>query len=162
MQHDKLPDLDKADPTMIYQNNLRSAKATDTYIARGDADGETFVPSFTYHGFRFVEITNMNVTAEDITLLHFHSAVEPKATVSFSSDTLNRIQALAVGAQRSNMMTVATDCDQRDERLGWMGDMDLSSDSMCLNFDCGAFAKSFVRAMDDEMEDSGALPDVVP
>ena len=166
MQHALLPDLKTVDPTMIYVGNLRSAKATDTYTARGDAAGETFTPALTYHGFRFVEVTvpagAPAVTADDIEMLHFHSAVAPKAATSFSSDTITKIQTLATGAQRSNMMTVATDCDQRDERLGWMGDMCLSSDSICLNYDCAAFANSFVQGMDDEMGADGSLTDVVP
>ena len=106
---------------MIYTGNLRSAKATDTYIAdTNGADGAVFMPAFTYHGFRFVEVSSsdpsFSLAAKDIELHHFHSAVPVKAQASFSSDTLNRIQKLAVGAQRSNMMTVPTDCDQRDER----------------------------------------------
>ena len=80
----------------------------------------------------------------------------------FASDTLNKMQAMALGAQRSNMMTVPTDCDQRDERLGWMGDANLSGDSMALNFDVSAFFNFFVRTMVSEEGDDGSLPDVVP
>ena len=71
--------------------------------------------------------------------------VKEKAEVHFQSDTLNRIQKMAVGAQRSNLMTVPTDCDQRDERLGWMGDANLSGESMMLNFDMPGFFRHFIE-----------------
>ncbi len=162
LQHKLLPDLKSPDPAMIYRGNLRTAKATDVYIAKG-AGAETFTPAFTYHGFRYVEVTGLAALhADDIRMHHFHSAVARKANATFGSDVLNGIQALAVGAQRSNLMTIATDCDQRDERLGWMGDVALSVDSICLNFDCAAFASGIAQAMDDEMDADGSLPDVVP
>lgn len=125
-----------------------------------------------YHGFRYVEVSSTDPTftllPDDIELVHFHSALASRSSVHFNqSDTLNQIQRLAVGAQRSNFMTVPTDCDQRDERLGWTGDLDLSSDSICLNFDCGAFMRSFADTMADEMGDAdnppaGSLTDTAP
>ena len=165
MQHRGLPDLspDTLDPKRVYTHNLRGAKATDVYIAKGDAAGESFQPSLTYHGFRFVEVTcsdpDFQLSASDIELVHLHSAIAPRAVVHFNqSDTLNVIQRLAVGAQRSNAMTLPTDCDQRDERLGWTGDADLSSDSICLNFHCGPFLASFADTMADEMGDASNPP----
>ena len=68
----------------------------------------------------------------------------------------------AAGSQRSNMMTVQSDCDQRDERLGWMGDANLSGDSMVLNFKYGAFLMSFFRVMLDELNPDGSSVDVAP
>ena len=67
-----------------------------------------------------------------------------RTQVNFTSATLNKLQAMAVGAQRSNLMTIPTDCDQRDERLGWMGDANLSGESMALNFDMSAFFSWFL------------------
>ena len=69
---------------------------------------------------------------------------------------------MALGAQRSNFMTVPTDCDQRDERLGWMGDANLSGDSMGLNYDVGAFFKWFLQGMASEVAGDGSLTDTVP
>ena len=165
LQHRGLPDLNPAtlDTKRIYVGNLRGAKATDVYVAKGDAAGESFQPSLTYHGFRFVEVTctdpSFDLRPSDIELVHLHSAIAPRARVHFNqSDTLNVIQRLAIGAQRSNAMTVPTDCDQRDERLGWTGDADLSSDSICLNFHCGPFLASFADTMADEMGDASNPP----
>jgi alpha-L-rhamnosidase len=94
--------------------------------------------------------------------LHFHSAVTQRTNVSFSSATFNALQKMALGAQRSNLMSVPTDCDQRDERLGWMGDANLSGDSMALNFDLASFLKFFIIDMSVEIGPDGSLPDTVP
>jgi alpha-L-rhamnosidase len=171
MQHENLPGnqgtwrkpIAKMNSSLIYQGNLRSALATDTYIMKGDAGGETYHPSFTYHGCRFVEVTGLeSLTVDDIEYHHFHTANAPKAKTTFSSPSITAIQKLAVGAQRSNMMTVPTDCDQRDERLGWMGDADLSAEAMLINYDCGPFLQMFMKNMESEIDPDGSLTDVVP
>ena len=113
MQHAGLPDLhNQSDPAMIYTGNLRGAKATDVYICSGAAEGETWSPKLTYHGFRFVEVNisaPVAFAATNIALLHFHSALEQRTHANFSSATLNRMQKMALGAQRSNFMTVLSD-----------------------------------------------------
>ena len=181
MQHAGLPDLKgHVDPTKVYMGNLRSAKATDHYTCSGAAGGETWHPRFTYHGFRFVEVnvTAANVrgaggaggdtsspppfTADNIEMLHFHSLVNQRTTAKFKSATLNKIQTMALGAQRSNMMSVPTDCDQRDERLGWMGDANLSGDSIGLNFDALSFLSFYMDTIASEVGADGSLTDVVP
>lgn len=162
LQHAQLPGVPNPDPTMIYNANLRSAKATDVYISAGTGPA-TFLPLFTYHGFRFVEVTGVKTLAvADIELHHFHSANPVKSTATFTSKTLTQIQRMAVGAQRSNQMTVLTDCDQRDERLGWMGDANLSGWSIAMNFDVLAFFQSFLSVMADETDADGSGVDVAP
>ena len=79
------------------------------------------MPRFTYHGFRFVRVTGLDIlTADMIEMHHFHSDNAQRSNATFKSTVLTTLQAMAVGAQSSNQMTVQTDCDQRDERLGWM------------------------------------------
>lgn len=148
----------------IYVGNLRSAKATDTYFMSGDPSGETFEPHFTYHGFRFAEVTGYpgELTASDISQVHFRSALTSISTFNSSSDILNQIHFDAMTGQASNLMSVPTDCDQRDERLGWMGDAGLSSDSMAVNFDTLAFHSWYVQNIVDAQEGNGDIPDVVP
>jgi len=165
LQHTGLPDLKgKVDPEMIYTGNLRGAKATDAYTLHGGGS-EGYMPTQTYHGFRFVEVSGTAgfvPNATNIEMLHFHSANKQRSATNFSSDTLNQIQRMALGAQRSNMMTVPTDCDQRDERLGWMGDADLSVDSMLLNYGAADFFSSYAHSINDELGSDGSLPDTVP
>ena len=170
MQHAGLPDLKgHADPSMIYTGNLRTAKQSDTYVCAGSAGGESWMPTLTYHGFRFVEVNvslapGVVVTADTLEMRVFASAVAQRANVSFSSATLNRLQSLALGAQRSNLMTLPTDCDQRDERLGWMGDSALSAESIAINFDTHAFWRWWLvyDALAELDNTTGSLPDVVP
>lgn len=169
LQHRGLPDLKgHVDPKVIYTGNLRSAKATDVYTCSGAAGGETWAPQLTYHGFRFVEVNTSSAPAvtigpSSLEMIHFASAVAQRAHTAFASVTLNKIQRMAVGAQASNLMTIPTDCDQRDERLGWMGDANLSGESMMLNFDLAAFFSWWVRYIGSpELRAGGTLPDVVP
>jgi alpha-L-rhamnosidase len=165
MQHAGIPGLPNPDPKRIYTANLRTAKATDVFICNGSPINDWY-PTLTYHGFRFVEVhvgdSGVEISKENIEMLHFHSSIAQKSEVHFQSDTLNRIQKMALGAQRSNFMTVPTDCDQRDERLGWMGDANLSGESMFLNYDIAGFIRNFVFVMTSEEDVDGSIPDTVP
>ena len=84
MQHAGIPGLKNVDPKRVYYGNLRTAKATDVYTCRGDAQGETWNPRLTYHGFRFVEIQagSTSITKDNLQMLHFHSAVQQKSKVA--------------------------------------------------------------------------------
>lgn len=108
----------------IYVGNLRGAKATDTYILKGDPEGEEFQPVFTQHGFRYVE---MKITGTDdpippsldmLEAINIRSGVEETGTSAFSDLMLNQVQHNILWGQSDNLMMVPTDCDQRDERLG--------------------------------------------
>lgn len=162
MQHARLPDLKTPDPSRVYFGNLRSAEANDTLVA--DAPIQGWWPRFTYHGFRYVEVYGYpgELTASAIKRLVLGTAVPEKASANFSDEVLQAIHVGSRGAQRSNLMQVPTDCPQRDERLGWMGDMSLSVESMLLHFDMSDMAAAFVDSMVDTMGADGSLPDVVP
>lgn len=147
----------------IYVGNLRSAKATDVFILKGQAE-EIFEPHFTYHGFRYVEVTGYpgKLSPDDITQIHFRTNVKQRTHFNSSSPILNHIQLAALMGQGSNLMSLPTDCDQRDERLGWMGDSSLSAESMSLNYDLAAFTDNWLRDIVDEQGKDGDLPDTVP
>lgn len=106
----------------LYTANLRTAKATDTFVCSGGKD--TFVPRFTYHGFRYVSIAGMggNPPLDAFTALVLGTDAAATAQFSCSSPLVNRLWANIVWGQRSNFVDVPTDCPQRDERLGWTGD----------------------------------------
>jgi alpha-L-rhamnosidase len=147
----------------IYTDNLRSAKATDQYTLKGDSNGEVYEPRFTYHGFRFVEISGFPgvPTLDTLEGHHISSSVENIGSFSANTLVLNQIQRNILWGQSSNLMSVPTDCDQRDERLGWMADAQLSSAQAIYNFDLSAFYSSWARLMQDD-EVSGQIADVVP
>jgi alpha-L-rhamnosidase len=125
----------------IYTENLRNADATDTYILRG-GDEETFTPHFTFHGFRYVEVTGYPGTP---TLGAIRGDVvssvsgETAARLTTSSDLVNRMWGIGLWGQRGNFVSIPTDCPQRDERLGWMGDAGVFWRTGSYNFNIAAF-----------------------
>ena len=146
----------------LYFSNLRSAQQLDTIYHKSSS---IYQPSFTYHGFRYVEVTGYprKLTVQDITKVEVHSAVNRNGNFDSSTPLLKKIQENVERGQLSNLMSVPTDCDQRDERLGWMGDAGLSSDSMAVNFDMDAFFMNYLQLIADEQSSSDAsVPDVVP
>ena len=145
----------------LYYDNLKSALQTDIYTSNGASS--TYQPSLTYHGFRYAEITGYprNLTTNDISKVVIHSNLRANGHLNTSNPLLNEIQDSVVRGQLSNLMSVPTDCDQRDERLGWMGDAGLSADSMALNMHMEAFHPHFLQLIRDE-QINGSLPDVVP
>jgi len=110
----------------IYVDNLRAAKQTDTYTMKG-ADVETFEPHFTYHGFRYVELTGLQGKPQSDTLTGevFHTGMSETGSFECSSPLLNKLWQNILWTQRGNMVGIPTDCPQRDERLGWMGDIQI-------------------------------------
>ena len=145
----------------LFYANLRDALQTDIYTSNGSAD--TYQPSLTYHGFRYAEVSGYtrDLTADDISKVIIHSNLQLNGHLNTSNPILNNIQQNVVRGQLSNLMSVPTDCDQRNERLGWMGDAGLSAESMALNFHMEAFHPHFLQLIADE-QINGSVPDVVP
>ena len=145
----------------LYYSNLRDARQTDKFISDGAT--LTYRPSLTYHGFRYAEITGYprDLAASDISKVVINSNLRANGHLNTSNPLLNEIQESVVRGQLSNLMSIPTDCDQRDERLGWMGDAGLSADSMALNMHMEAFHPHFLQLIRDE-QINGSLPDVVP
>ncbi len=151
------------DDGTINVENLRGARATDTYILKG-GDAEIYEPRFTYHGFRYAELTGFPGTPQQDTLIArvVHSDVEPAGGFSASKTILNQIQHNIVWGIASNLESIPTDCNQRDERMGWMADAHLYSEAAMLNFDMAAFYTNFLRNIRDSQDDDGSVPDTVP
>lgn len=148
---------------MINRDNLRAAKARDTYTLRGQGI-ETWEPRFTYHGFRYVEVTGYPGTPNLNTLRGrvIHTAVEETGSFAASKPILNEIQKLIYWSQQTNLFGIPTDCDQRNERQGWMGDAQVTAEEAMLNFDMAAFYTNFLRDIHDAQRPDGAVPDTVP
>src|ERR671936_104290 len=107
----------------IYTANLRSAAATDVLICSG-ADAETFEPRFTFHGFRYVEVTGIATALdpEDIVARVLQSDTPRVGSFQCSDPEVAQLQRNILWGQRGNFVSIPTDCPQRDERLGWLAD----------------------------------------
>jgi alpha-L-rhamnosidase len=163
----------------IYRDNLRmsvyekdtnlklgkylGARQEDRFILRG-GDEEVLEPHFTYHGFRYVEVTGFpgEPSPDAIIARAFHSA--PAFTGSFecSNPLLNRLMKNIVWTQRDNLHSVPTDCPQRDERMGWMGDMLVFAQAASFNMDMAAFFTKWVQDIRDAQAGDGRYPDFAP
>ncbi len=149
----------------IYTKNLRNADATDVYILRGADSGETFAPHFTFHGFRYVEVTGYpgKPTPDAITGDVVSSvSSEPAATLVTASDLVNRMWSIGLWGQRGNFLSIPTDCPQRDERLGWMGDAGVFWRTGSYNFNIAAFSQKFIQDIVDAQNRQGAFTNVSP
>jgi alpha-L-rhamnosidase len=152
----------------IYTTNLRNADATDTYVLSGNGE-ETWTPAFTFHGFRYVEISYLGgepaapPTVSTVDGLVYNSLQEPPAVrLMSSSATLNKMNQLGAWGQRGNFVSIPTDCPQRDERLGWMGDAGVFWRTGSYNFDIDAFTHKFMDDVVDAQTAEGAFTDVSP
>ena len=147
----------------VYTTNLREAKATDVYILKGGKE-ETYEPSFTFHGFRYVELSGFpgKPKADAVTGIVLHSASPQSGSFECSSPMVNQLQHNIQWGQRGNYFEVPTDCPQRDERLGWMGDAQIFIRTGCFNEDVSAFMTKWVQDVVDAQSPAGGFSDVSP
>ena len=147
----------------IYTTNLRFARATDRYVLRGGGE-EVYEPRFTFHGFRYVEVTGYpgEPPLEAITGRVVHSATPSAGSFECSSPIVNKLQSNIVWGQRDNFLSIPTDCPQRDERLGWLGDAQIFVRTASFNMDVAAFFEKWMVDVEDAQSPEGAFPDVAP
>ncbi|MBL9169134.1 MAG: family 78 glycoside hydrolase catalytic domain [Verrucomicrobiales bacterium] len=148
----------------LMTENLRKARATDYYILKGDPAGEVWTPRFTYHGFQYVEISGVPVRPElqDAVGLVMHNDTPLAATFSCSDPVLSKFWTNALWTQRANFVEVPTDCPQRDERLGWMGDAQIYARTASFNADVAAFFTKWLDDVAEAQRSFGAYPDYAP
>ena len=147
----------------IYTENLRSAEATLYYTLRGAAEGESFHPTTTYFGFRYIEVTtSADVDLTDVIGETVTSAVDEKSSLRTSHPDVNQLYSNVMWGQRSNFVSVPTDCPQRDERMGWTADTQVYSMAGLYNGDTRNFYKKWMRDMRDAQRSDGAYPVIAP
>ncbi|HEX4267515.1 MAG TPA: family 78 glycoside hydrolase catalytic domain [Steroidobacteraceae bacterium] len=148
----------------VDQSNLRGARATDTYTLRGEPAEEAYEPHFTYHGFRYVEVTGFpgKPGVDSLEGLVAHTDARQTGTLSLDNALAQHIWHNALWSQRSNFFGVPTDCPQRDERMGWMGDIQVFLDAAAFNMDVDAFIRRFMAEVRAGQTPDGAFPIVTP
>jgi alpha-L-rhamnosidase len=146
----------------LYTENLRDARATDYYICKGEGE-EIWEPRFTFHGFRYVEVSGLaQGDSAEITGVVLHSDVHPTGTFRCSNELLNQLQRNIVWGQKGNFLEVPTDCPQRNERLGWTGDAQVFIRTACFNMQVQEFFRKWLRDMRDTQTPRGGIPAVIP
>ncbi|MFD0710395.1 glycoside hydrolase family 78 protein [Paenibacillus sp. GCM10027626] len=145
----------------LYTENLRFARQTDSYICRGGGS-EIFEPSFTYHGFRYVEVSGSDFIIEDVEAIVVHSDLPQSGQLETSNPLLNQLISNVRWTQRANFMSVPTDCPQRDERHGWTGDAQIFAATAAYNMDVSAFFAKWMVDLEDAQQPTGAFTDFAP
>ena len=150
---------------MLNTAPLRTAAAMDTYIAGSGRHGaRSWMPSFSYHGFRFVEVTGLRrVPDHDFICAHaIYNAVDNRSTFRCGNGMVNQLQEAIVATERANLHGVPTDCPQRDERMFWLNDATVRFEEMLFNLDAGRLFPKIVRDIIDSQASDGAIPCTVP
>ncbi|TFD61282.1 alpha-L-rhamnosidase [Cryobacterium sp. Hh7] len=151
----------------IYTRTLRGAKSTDVYTLRGDGR-EVWEPRFTIHGFRYADVEGWpgnietDVAAGRIVGRVYHSDMERTGWFDSSNPLVNRLHENVLWSMRSNFVDVPTDCPQRDERLGWTGDIQVFAPTASFLFDASGFLSSWLKDLAVEQKRAGTVPWYVP
>ena len=135
---------------------------TDQYTLKGDPDGEFYEPDFTYHGFRYVQITlSGDVEVADIQAQFVHTAFAVAGKFDSSSKVLNSLQRNTLQSFKSNYTGIPTDCPHR-EKNGWTGDAAIVAESGLWNFDMEKSYSHFLQILADTQRPNGQLPGIAP
>lgn len=143
---------------------LRTARATDAYRLKGGG-AETWVPSFTLHGFRYIEVDGWpadRIEPSAVTAVVIHTDMERAGWFESDHGLLNRLHENVVWGMRGNFVDIPTDCPQRDERLGWTGDISVFAPTAAYLYDCAGLLQSWLRDLSLEQRSDGVVPYFIP
>ena len=147
----------------VYTANLRGAASVDSYICKGGGE-EIWQPKFTFHGFRYVELTGVSSAPplDAVTGINIGSDNLKTGNFACSDGFVNQLHSHIQWGQRGNYLSVPTDCPQRDERLGWMGDAEVFVRTATCNADIASFFTKWLTDVTDAQLTSGSFTDVSP
>lgn len=139
---------------------LRTAKACATYTC---TDGEqTYSPRLTYMGFRYIGIAGIGSEDVEVSAFALYSDLARTGEFTCSNEKLNRLQENIIWSSKSNFVDIPTDCPQRDERMGWTGDIAVFSPTACYNYDMSRFLGKWLRDLRAEQLSTGGIPNTIP
>ncbi|MHC3467607.1 alpha-L-rhamnosidase [Streptomyces sp. 7R007] len=147
----------------LYTANLRSAAATDTYTLKGGGE-EVYEPRFTFHGFRYVEVTGFpgRPTTASVTGRVMHTSAPFTFTFETDVPMLNQLHSNITWGQRGNFLSIPTDTPARDERLGWTGDINVFAPTAAYTMESARFLTKWLVDLRDAQRTDGAFTDVAP
>jgi len=150
-------DMYKAKKGQMYLDNYRSALSTDHYIMKGDANGETFEPHFTSHGYRYLSIEGLDnpLPLESVKGIVVESIGKQTSSYETSNKDINKLFNNIAWGQRGNFLAVPTDCPQRDERLGWTGDAEIFCRAATYNMNVDQFYTRWLNTIRDDQAANG-------
>lgn len=153
----------KDNGTELYLDNMRSAIVTDIYTPAEDGVFE-WEPLFVYHGFRFMEVSGLDYepSAEDFTGKVVYDEMETTGSFETSNETINNIHRNAYWGIRGNYRGMPTDCPQRDERLGWLGDRTTGAHGESFLFDNALLYNKWLLDIEESMNENGSISVVSP
>ncbi len=149
----------------LYTAPLRNAASTDVYVAAGNGQDFTYwQPEFTYHGFRYAEISGFPdvLTKEDIVAVSQYMSINTENTFSCGNSLINQIYKNIVQTEKSNLHSILSDCPQRDERLGWLNDLTVRLEAAPYSFEVGRLFPKVVRDCRDVQTEDGSITDTAP
>ena len=145
-------------------NNIhgRFSHQTDIYILKGEGE-EVYTPSFTYHGFRYIKVSGYPGIPQkkDFEIQVLSSDNEIIVDFTCSDERLNRLQKNVIWSQLGNMLSIPTDCPQR-EKAGWTGDVQVFCKAAVMNMDVNAFFKRWLMSVRADQKEDGQIPVIVP
>ncbi len=144
----------------LHTEPLRTAKQTLRYVCRSGE--QSYHPRFTYMGFRYVGLRGCEPEEIELDALCISSQLEELGSFSCSDERLNRLNEAIRWSARSNFLEIPTDCPQRDERMGWTGDISVFASTACFNYDMSEFLGKWLRDVAAELHPIMGIPMVVP
>ncbi|WP_199433451.1 glycoside hydrolase family 78 protein [Qaidamihabitans albus] len=144
----------------LYVRPLRNAEATEEYVLRGEGE-RVWEPRFTFHGFRYAEVTG-DAEPGEVTARVYHTDMRRTGTFRCSDPLIERLHENVVWSMRGNFLEIPTDCPQRDERLGWTGDIQVFAPTAAYLYDCAGMLGSWLRDLAADQLPDGTVPFFVP
>ncbi len=143
----------------FYTDNLREAKCTDVFVVN---DEGRYSPEFTYHGFRYLKVTGVDLPAENVVAIVRHTDMRKTGNIYTDNEKFNRLIKNVEWGQRDNFVDIPTDCSQRDERLGWTGDINAFCDTAAYQYDIRKIMRKWLTDLRNGQSDTGEIPHIAP
>lgn len=149
---------------LMLTENYRDAESIDHYILRGDPEGETWSPRFSFHGYRYIEITGIDTPPAigEVESIQLSSVAKITGELRTSHPLVNRFIENVKWSQLCNFISIPTDCPQRNERMGWAGDTHVFCRTATYQSDTRLFYYRYLQALADLQEESGQMPNIAP